>query len=296
MRLRTPPPRPRATRRPTTDTAGARSADRSGYDEGFLGIRLPLPSPAATDFGPADAAALVTLPYVHFSVVFNRQRRLAALTAVNIDGESLVDLERGDDWHLDDRLPARQQTGPAVYARNDLDRGHLVRRRDPVWGPDAAPANLDTFTYTNAAPQVNVFNQSKELWVGLEDYVLENARTNDARLSVFTGPVFDPSDPVYRDVQVPRMFFKVAAWSTATELACTAYLLDQGALLDDLDLPAARITELGAYRTFQVAVSEISRLTGLDLSQLEGADRYEPRPGARPTSWTRLTSFGDIRL
>jgi len=33
-------------------------------------------------------------------------------TAVNIDGTQLVDLERGDDWHLDPRVPADEQAGP----------------------------------------------------------------------------------------------------------------------------------------------------------------------------------------
>jgi len=47
---------------------------------------------------------------------------------VNIDGAGLRDLDRVDAWHLDPRVPADQQTGEEVYADNDLDRGHLVRR------------------------------------------------------------------------------------------------------------------------------------------------------------------------
>ena len=100
-----------------------------GYDPGFLAVQVPLPGP-----GPR---AVRELPYAHFTVLLDPLRRLAALTAVNVDGASLVDLERGDDWHLDERLPADEQCGPEVYARNDLDRGHLVRRRDPVWGTPA---------------------------------------------------------------------------------------------------------------------------------------------------------------
>ena len=101
-----------------------------------------------------------------------------------------------DDWHLDERVPADEQAGPELYARNDLDRGHLVRRRDPVWGADAEArqANYDTFSYANAAPQAADFNQSKELWNGLEDHVLAYAETNELRLSVFTGPVFADDD------------------------------------------------------------------------------------------------------
>ena len=265
----------------------------SGYDPDFLGAPLPLPG---SDIG----AELVELPYTHFTVVLNRDRRLAQLTAVNIDGSALLDIGRGDDWHLDDRVPAEEQTGPDVYARNDLDRGHLVRRRDPVWGDDAARANTDTFSYTNAAPQVNTFNQSKELWLGLEDYVLAYADSGDRRLSVFTGPVFSDSDPEYRGVRIPQRFWKIAAWVTVDELAATGYLLDQTALLDALDLPSALAPEappeLGAFRTFQLAVSEIAALTGIDLEALEGADRFRPRPGLRSSDWTLLESQDDIRL
>ena len=61
-------------------------------------------------------------------------------------------------------------------------------------GDHGRAANLDTFVYTNAAPQVNTFNQSKELWVGLEDYVLEFADSTDQRIVVLTGPVFADDD------------------------------------------------------------------------------------------------------
>ena len=93
-------------------------------------------------------------------------------------------------------------------------RARLVRRRDPGWGTPqiAKAANDDTFHYPNAAPQAAVLNQSKELWAGLEDYLLDHAATYDQRLAVFTGPVLEASDPVYRGVQIPLRFYKIAAW------------------------------------------------------------------------------------
>lgn len=272
----------------------ARPHAASGYDRDFLDVPLPLPSSAT----PADE--LLELPYRHFTVILHRRRRLAELTAVNIDGGALVDVARGDDWHLDDRVPADEQAGPELYAANDLDRGHLVRRRDPVWGADAREANHDTFSYTNAAPQVNDFNQSKELWLGLEDHLLGHADTSDSRLSVFTGPVLAATDPPYRGVRLPKKFWKIAAWSSGGTLAATAYLLDQGALLDALSLPAAWPTddppELGPFHTFQLAVSEVARLTGLSLDRLEAADRFVPPAGLLPTDWKLLESYRDIRL
>ena len=45
----------------------------------------------------------------------------------------------------------------------------------------ARAATEATFVYTNAAPQASVFNQSKELWVGLEDHVLQFADATEQR-------------------------------------------------------------------------------------------------------------------
>ena len=181
-----------------------------GFDALFLGVAAPLPR-----VSEADAAASVELDYVHFTVVLDSARRFARVTGVNVDGALLVELERGDRWQFDERIPTDWQAGPLVYADNDLDRGHLVRRRDPVWGsPEvAARANGDTFRYTNAAPQASGFNQSKELWLGLEDHVLGHARVHRQRLSVFTAPVLAAGDPPYRGIRVPLRFWKIAAWN-----------------------------------------------------------------------------------
>lgn len=99
----------------------------------------------------------VLLLYTHFYVLIRLDKRLAAVTGLGIDGTKLIDLDRsGIQWKLDPRPRADQQTGEAVYAGNDIDRGHLARRAPAVWGDtqlEAARANADTFHYTNAAPQ-----------------------------------------------------------------------------------------------------------------------------------------------
>ncbi|MBY4127992.1 DNA/RNA non-specific endonuclease [Rhodococcus fascians] len=266
-----------------------------GFDPKFLAdIDVPLP----------DRAGLVVLPYTHFTVSIDPARRLAAVTGVNIDGASLKDVERGDDWRLDDRLPASQQAGNELYSNNDLDRGHLVRRRDPVWGElsVARRANEDTFHYTVCAPQTATLNQSKTLWLGLEDYVLGHAEQYGQRLSVFSGCIFDAADPVYRGVAIPRRFFKVAVWSQNSAPACTGYVLDQSPSLDPiLDKPLRVETDpppLGPYRTYQVPVADIASATGLELDQLIEADRYAPVAAAREgaSTWTELARLSDIHF
>ena len=281
----------------------------TAYDPWFLATPVPLP-------GVPAGVTTVELPSTHFTVVLQPERRLALVTAANLDGARLVEIDRGDDWHLDPRVPADAQTGPEVYADNDLDRGHLTRRRDPVWGERvvAEQANVDTFSYANAAPQAALFNQGELLWAGLEDYVLEHARTYAQRLTVLTAPVFGDDDPPYRGTRIPRRFWKIAAWNdgdaAAPSLAATGYVLDQSEQLDQIDLTGRTRTSappLGAYLTYQVPVVDIATLTGLDLGPLVAADRMPTPASALPddlargsaaleTRWLRLTRASDTVL
>ncbi|WP_125772714.1 DNA/RNA non-specific endonuclease [Antribacter gilvus] len=286
----------------------------TGYDPAFLGTTVPLPAPEQ---------AVRRLDYTHFTVLLDPARRLAAVTSCAVDGASLRALPRSGTWHLDQRVPVHEQAGPELYRSNPLDRGHLVRRLDPVWGdPETARrANGDTFAYTNAAPQVARFNQSKELWNGLEDHVLEYAGAYDHRIVVHTGPVLADDDPVYRGVGIPRLFWKVVAWAPGPEgLAATAFVLDQTPQLDEAELEmvtaqalaADRIPPLGPYRTYQVPVADVPALTRLDLGPLREADvlsRGELPPSGserapevtiqrlpRARRWAHLRTREQIRL
>jgi endonuclease G len=260
------------------------------------------------------------LTYPRFTVLLDPQRRLAVVTGVVIDGASLQDLPRTGEWQLDGRVPAAEQAGPAVYASNDLDRGHLVRRRDPGWGSaaEARRATEATFTYPNAAPQASGFNQSKELWLGLEDHVLEYAHSTDSRLSVFTAPVLADDDPPYRGIRVPRRFFKVAAWATGDgsprplhaplarraepraawaqpRLAAAGFVLDQSELIDVSEGVVA-VAPLGGCRTFQVPIADIEQLAGVDLGPLVAADVL-PRATVRgEDAWRPLRATEDVFL
>ncbi|MFS0911929.1 DNA/RNA non-specific endonuclease [Microbacterium sp. 179-I 3D2 NHS] len=218
------------------------------------------------------------------------------MTAVNVDGARLVDLPRQGEWRLDPRVHAGAQTGPGVYARNDLDRGHLVRRRDPGWGEaaEARSAMEATFFYPNAAPQAAGFNQSKDLWLGLEDHVLAYAESTDQRLSVFTAPVLAPDDPPYRGIRIPLRFWKVVAWSTPGGLRATAFVLDQTELVDTRD-GIVSAPPLAGFRTFQVRIAEVAALTGVDVGALASADVLRDE-GVHAAQWRPLHSDDDIVL
>ena len=270
-------------------------ADRQGYDPQFLGggpLEVALPALPAELAPLAALNSLATgdpryvLPYHHFSVVLNKERRLAFFTAVNIDGASGIRLRRAaDHWFFDPRVPQDQQAGEQVYQDNPLDRGHLVRRLDPAWGPSAATAktaNDDTFHFTNCTPQHHDFNAGQTLWAGLEDYILDNADNLRFRVNVFSGPVFAADDDQYRGIQLPRQFWKVVAMvKQSGDLSVTAYLLSQEQLIKGLEI-APEAFSYGAYRTYQVPVRHVEDITGLSFGPLADADPLSRQEVAIP--------------
>jgi endonuclease G len=268
-------------------------SNRRGYDADFLGDgerSVPLPELSAKQL--AKAAKMKTdgegskdghiLPYHHFSVALNKERRLAYFTAVNIDGALSHRLKREPDkWALDPRIPAEEQTGETVYLDNDLDRGHLVRRLDPAWGESAAlakVANDDTFHFTNCAPQHAQFNQNKKTWAGIEDHILDHVDNENFKVNVFSGPVFGRDDDEYRGVKLPKQFWKVVTMAKSPGvLSATAYLLSQESLIDGM--AAEEEFTFGAYKTFQVPISEIERLTGVSFGSLGDFDPLSAQEG-----------------
>jgi endonuclease G len=269
-------------------------ADRAGYDPAFLGEGLAAPWPGLPAAVQADLAhpsdetpeQPFELRYTHFGVRFSTRRRQPVMTAVNIDGEHAVRIKRTRDrWFADGRIPREVQLGERDYADRQIDRGHMVRREDPNWDADAAGtvaarANDDTFHYTNAAPQHSLMNQGKQLWQGLENYILDSARTRGFRACVFTGPVARDDDPeIGTGVLAPREFWKLVAMRDADgpALHATAYLLSQGDLIRELLEKRSRTEavegfELGAYRTFQIAIGDLQDATGYDFTAYLAAD------------------------
>ncbi|MFO0909696.1 MAG: DNA/RNA non-specific endonuclease [Isosphaeraceae bacterium] len=282
--------------------------NREGYDPEFLGTggrEVPLPRLSAAQrkvaavVSDAPASRPHELKYHHYSVIMNGRRRLAFLTAVNIDGKLARNPRRDTDrWFYDPRISRDAQVGGELYTANVFDRGHLVRRLDPAWGRTdriIKVANDDTFHFTNCSPQHKRFNQGKNLWAGLEDFLLERATDDRKRLTVFTGPVFTDQDPDYRGIAIPQQFWKVAVIVRPNgKLAALGFLVSQADLLKtNLEEAAVDVA-----RTFQVPVKQVARLTGLDfgpLAELDGpsVDRF----GREAVSTeTPLESLDDIIL
>jgi endonuclease G len=167
-----------------------------------------------------------------------------------------------------------------LYAGNRLDRGHIARRADLTWGglSEAKKANKDSFFFTNIAPQMDDFNQSGlgGIWGELEDAVFAEVDVEDLRVSLFGGPVFREDDRVFREVKIPREFWKVIAFVENGKLKAKAFLLTQS--LDQLE--ALDLTE---FKVFQVALTEVEARCGLTFSAaLKAADSVGERLARRP--------------
>src|SRR5205823_1118241 len=107
--------------------------------------------------------------YTHFSLAMSASRRFCRWVAWNIDGNGLQQLSRtGLQFVLDTEYEDEHQVDDRLYAHDRLDRGHIARRADLLWGSreEAEQANVDSFFFTNITPQLDDFNQSKQhgLW------------------------------------------------------------------------------------------------------------------------------------
>ena len=260
-----------------------------GYDPDFLGSAIAPPN------APGDGG--VTLDYTHFSLAQNTVRRLAWWVAWQIDGDRLIpgdSISRsGIRFRADPRLPLDAQTRDAVYADNRLDRGHVARRADLLWGPvgEARQANSDSFFFTNITPQMDDFNQERlgGSWGLLEAAILSQEGLVPRRLTLFGGPVLGADDPAYRDlVQVPREHWKLVAYRLDGELRFRCFVLTQ-----QID-PGLRSVAgyLDDFDTYAVSLADLEARTGVAFPGLAGLAGVRDGLGDGPVL---VTSALDVR-
>jgi len=95
---------------------------------------------------------------------------------------------------------------------------------------------------------------------------------------VMTGPVLAHDDPVWErfpEIQYPRMFWKLAVARTVDGRPfAVAFVLDQSEAVDSYGIEAAEVP-FGGFKTFQVPVKEVERLTSLRFSaRIDGRNRH----------------------
>lgn len=272
-------------------------ASSKGFVQGFLSFHIDLPELGSTSKQNAFIKnGSEVVEYTHYSLALNKVRRFAFWVGWNIDGGDIKKVSRkGIPFATDPAIPMEFQVGEEVYSGNRLDRGHIARRADLLWGSlsEARKANKDSFFFTNIAPQMDDFNQSGKggLWGRLEDAVFDDTDVENLKVSLFGGPVFREEDREFRGVKLPNEFWKVIAFVEDQKLKAKGFLLTQN--LDPLEA-----LELDQFKVYQVALAEIEGRCGLIFSAtLKAADSVGRRLSRRTMALSQrrpLASLEDV--
>jgi endonuclease G len=273
-------------------------ADRNGYDRRFLGGAVSVPFPKMKNgprFGnalrvprPARPNDRFELRYHRFSVLMNEGRRIAYVSACNVNfnpPETASRDEGSQSWRLDPRLNNDQQLGAAYYDNNEYDKGHLTRRDDVAWGrdkDDALASNWDSFHYTNAGPQHSLFNRSDDftdagldLWGDLENHISEQGEAQRSRLCIFNGPIFGDHDKPLSNAFVPLAYYKIVIWRDRGQPpGALGFVLEQEDLIRDLPEEAI---DAGRFSVRQKRISWIESRLDVSFGDVTGWDQM-PRP------------------
>jgi endonuclease G len=309
-------------------------AKREGYDANFLGVEIPFPTvaddraeeiynvgqykkfrkssrlvPKMPKLTAADANAPLVLHYYNYSLVFNRQYRMAAWTASNADyREEMRSDPRprkefgGEDWKPDPRVPVEFQLIDAdIYQpATNLDRGHLVRREDNSWGApgdETAFANADSYHWTNCTPQHELFNQErpkgeeylgrKGIWGAFEAELEKQVQLGGGQMTIFAGPVLDQNCPK-RDfgrgeVCYPTLFWKIIivpeSVADGSKLKAYGFTFDQTQAITEFGLGFEEALVLTKFKKNKKSVAAIETLTGLIFADvIREADQHKNSP------------------
>jgi endonuclease G len=269
----------------------------TGFAKDFLSVELGLPELSSENKQNAfivNSSEIIN--YNHFSLALNRTRRFAFWVGWNIDGGNIKKVSRKNmTFILDPAIPQEFQVGEEVYGGNRLDRGHIARRADLLWGDleEAKRANKDSFFFTNIAPQMDDFNQSGKggLWGGLEDAIFQDLDVQDLRVSLFGGPVFHEDDRQFKGVKLPREYWKIIVFVEDNKLKAKGFMLTQ-------NLDVLEVLELDKFRVYQVGIKEIETRCRLTFpGKLKSADSVGSRLSLQPEPLSQrkpLASFGEI--
>ena len=267
-----------------------KTRNQRGYKTAFLnGWDVPMPE---LDTGQHEAALQTDggdpwiIPYYHYSLVMNRDRRLVIWAACNVDYSKAARKHTksrkeygGENWRLDPRValeaPGLQIENADFYApAGKIDRGHIVRREDSAWGSTAKEAefgNSDTYHWTNCTPQSEAFNQSGKsgIWGKFEEHIQNQVKAVGNKMSVFAGPVLNPDDPEhgYEDgatILVPMEFWKivvcVAEEDGETKRYAYGFVFDQTEPVERLGFEKMNMDD---YEIYQMPITDIAAKTGI---------------------------------
>jgi endonuclease G, mitochondrial len=246
------------------------------------------------------------LDYTHHSVVLNKDRRLAIISACNIDGSLIPKnkIPRKGDFRDNAEILATDQLGKSFYDQcgSIIDRGHLTKFEDVIWGKNmkikeyTALGGTTNF-YPNAVPQHRRLNRGK--WSSLELYILDTeTEKNELKVCMFTGPVLNDNDPAFlytldgKTIQLPVHFWKIVMYKKNSKVYALGFMMSHKTLLGKTklvrEMPTRSLTESDPIyftdykhsQPYQVMVEQIEELAGIKLQSSKKIIKpyKDPRP------------------
>ncbi len=295
--------------------------DRNGYDPDFLSRendgsvpngnhKFSVPLDGILGEHEADGLAVeephqghlpTELCYRNFSVIMSKTRKFCRVTVVNIAGDQPFFKVKRVSFKRDPRVGENQIDDERLYGPQSFSRGHMVRRTDPLWGDadSAKQANSDTSHYTNALPQVQKFNDG--LWGDLEDHIIEETLSRHSRVTVFTGPILTDDDPLYINdtIAVPDSFYKLVVTRNVANDALLALAFRKKCLTMPRPDSFAGF-DAGDFKTDQIRVADLEKLTGLKFANLAECDPMKDEvmnfAADGDVQGNVLETFEDVRL
>jgi endonuclease G len=266
-----------------------------GYKPAFLGTKFSVPLPGMTsevkqELATLKSSTLTELKYANYSLKVNKERRTPVFAAGNINGKKLWRAQGNGalpprpKWSFDPRMEDEFQPDDEIFS-NAMQRGHLFKREDAVWGADGDAmkiADEHSFTIPNATPMIANFNNVE--WGDLEDIVSDETGLGK-KVSYFAGPIFRstdrffnelraaavPANELHTGMRVPESFWKIVFWVEDGKLCAAGFVLRQTDEIAALG-PIEEIN-FGTYR--KTAISDIEQETGLRFPKLVAADTFE---------------------
>lgn len=249
--------------------------ERLGYNKTFLGedyfIELPKINSKDLNLDMVLNNGEV-FNFTHFSLIMHKVLKSAIYVAYNVDKASLKNIKRKDYWHYDEKIGKENQIGNDIYKNNEWDRGHLARRKDICWGSleEAVLANYDSFCWANISIQHKKFNQG--IWNKLENFIFDKIcdHSKEKRLSVFTGPINGEGSIKYCGKDKPltcSTIIPIGFWKTIFYIDNEGKLKSNSFIIkQDKYLKRNLISEFAMFQTYEVVLSDIMALTGLEFN------------------------------
>ncbi len=214
---------------------------------------------------PTTAPDLTVTPICHagYATAVDDVDLVPRWVAYHLTGpHTLGCLDRGNNFHPDEGLPAGHRARPVDYAKSGYDIGHQAPAQDFAW--DAGEMS-DSFSLANMAPQLPGLN--RQGWERLEEAVRAWAWSR-GDLQVYVGPVIGTTDAKIGvdQVDVPIAFWKVLVDRSTGEAVA-------------FEMPQQDVAK-GDLSPWQRSIADVERDASIRLPLPAGVDRV-----ARPAIW-----------